>query len=290
MIRLGDQRGQTTAEYMGLLVLVGAIIAAIAASGVGGAITAGIERAICMSVGDGPCPTVAAQLAQDDDDEREAGQDAEESERRELERARAEFKDTQARAMMGAAGSMRPLSEVEGQSPGDWVLGGLGELSGVNDADRGITQLGEGDIAGGAFSLAMAWPGAKAFKLGKEGIEEGVEQIGGRQFGRSGARAADNVLPTPSVSPSQPKLQNIVDDLYRGTTNPQRVGNGTTMDAIRHELATGQAVHGRRHLEKGQIYSNGLRNWLRRNPGASDHDRRVAQSLYDELQAAMRGQ
>jgi hypothetical protein len=70
------------------------------------------------------------------------------------------------------AGSTRPLSEVQGQSPGDWVLGGLGELSGVNDADRGVTQLGEGDILGGAFSLAMAWPGAKAFKLGKEGIEE----------------------------------------------------------------------------------------------------------------------
>jgi hypothetical protein len=70
----------------------------------------------------------------------------------------------------------------------------LGELSGVNDADRGITQLGEGDIAGGAFSLAMAWPGAKAFKLGKEGIEEGVEQVT-----RDGAEAA--ARGTARVSP-----------------------------------------------------------------------------------------
>jgi hypothetical protein len=174
---------------MGLLLVVGAIIAAIAASGVGGAVAAGIERAICVSVGDGPCPTVAAQLAQDDDEE--AGQDAQERERRELERARAEFKDVQARAMTAMAGSMRPLSEVQGQSPGDWVLGGLGELSGVNDADRGITQLGEGDIAGGAFSLAMAWPGAKAFKLGKEGIEEGIEQVtreGAEETGEATAR------------------------------------------------------------------------------------------------------
>jgi hypothetical protein len=31
--------------------------------------------------------------------------------------------------MVGVAGSMRPLSEVQGQSPGDWVLGGLGALA-----------------------------------------------------------------------------------------------------------------------------------------------------------------
>ena len=81
----------------------------------------------------------------------------------------------------------------------------------------------------------------------------------------------------------------VINDLYKGTTNPERVGNGATMDAIRHELATGGAVHGRRHLEKGRQYSNGLRNFLRRNPDASLHDRRVAQSLYDELQGAMGG-
>jgi hypothetical protein len=79
----------------------------------------------------------------------------------------------------------------------------LGELSGVNDADRGITQLGEGDIAGGAFSLAMAWPGAKAFKLGKEGIEEGVEQVtreGAQEAGEAAARrAARNAAVSPRL-------------------------------------------------------------------------------------------
>lgn len=91
--------------------------------------------------------------------------------------------------------------------------------------------------------------------------------------GARGASAADAVLPTPTVS-TPGKLRNIVHDLYRGTTNPHRVGNGTTMDAIRHELRTGQAVHRRRHLEKGKSYSNGLRNWLRANPNAPLHDRR----------------
>jgi hypothetical protein len=188
--RLRGQRGQTTAEYMGLLVVVGAMIAALAASGLGTMVTAGVERAICLSVGDGPCPTVQAQLAQGGEEDDEVREDAQQRERRELERARAEFKDVQARAMTAMAGSTRPLSEVQGQSPGDWVLGGLGELSGVNDADRGVTQLGEGDFLGGAFSLAMAWPGAKAFKLGKEGIEEVGEQVAGRQAGQDATKGA----------------------------------------------------------------------------------------------------
>ncbi len=130
----------------------------------------------------------------------------------------------------------------------------------------------------------MAFPGFKLLKPTKELGEELAKRGTGAT---KGGRAADGVLPTPSVS--HPKLQNIVNDLYGGTTNPQRVGNDTTMDAIRHELATGGAVHGRRHLGKGQNYANGLRNFLRRNPNASAHDRRVAQSLYDELQGAIRG-
>lgn len=115
----------------------------------------------------------------------------------------------------------------------------------------------------------------------------GVLLVSGAGSATKAGRAADDILPTPSVSDT--RLQNIVNDLYKGTTNPERVGNGTTMDAIRHELATGGAVHGRRHLEKGRQYSNGLRNFLRRNPDASLHDRRVAQSLDDELQGAMAG-
>lgn len=83
------------------------------------------------------------------------------------------------------------------------------------------------------------------------------------------------------------KLQNYVKDLYKGTTNPSRVGNGTTADAVRAELATGQATAGKVHLQKAQDTARGLENWLGRNRGATPHDRRVAQSLYDELIDAM---
>jgi hypothetical protein len=148
---------------------------------------------------------------------------------------------------------------------------------------------------------SAATVGARVGSLAAGKVEDLVSGAGGAiaRFGfgpgrrgtsvaPNGSRAVDDVLPTPSVS--HPKLQNIVSDLYRGTTNPKRVGHGTTMDAIRNELATGRAVHGRRHLEKGHIYSNALRNWLTRNPSAPAHDRRVAQSLYDELQGALGGQ
>lgn len=101
------------------------------------------------------------------------------------------------------------------------------------------------------------------------------------------ANTVDDILPTPRVSSQG--LQNHIDALYKGTTNPSRVGNGTTMDAIRNELATGVPTAGRMHSIKGQERLNGLNNWLRRNPDAPYYDRLVAQSLADELSLVLRG-
>ena len=99
--------------------------------------------------------------------------------------------------------------------------------------------------------------------------------------------AARGVLATPKVAST--KLQNIVNDLYKGTTNPSRVGTGTTADAVRHELATGQAVGGRFHSQKAADYARGLENWLRGNPNAPYQDRLVAQSVLDDLRSALGG-
>ena len=97
--------------------------------------------------------------------------------------------------------------------------------------------------------------------------------------------AIDDVLPKPVVSNT--KLQNIVNDLYKGTTNPNRVGTGTTADAVRNELATGLPTGGKFHSEKAQIYINGLNNVLKQDLTASD--RLVAQSLLDDLVNALGG-
>ncbi len=103
---------------------------------------------------------------------------------------------------------------------------------------------------------------------------------------------SSGVGPKPPAQPptvSDSKLGNIVNDLYKGTNNPNRVGDGTTMDAIRNELSTGQQTAGKMHIMKGQEYSNALTKWLSRNPNASAADRTVAQDLLQDLQDALAG-
>jgi hypothetical protein len=99
------------------------------------------------------------------------------------------------------------------------------------------------------------------------------------------AGGIDNVLPTPQVEST--RLQNIVNNLYKGTTNPSRHGNGTTMDAVRFESSTGLPVFGRTHTTKAQESLNGLNSWLARNSGASPYDQLVARSLADELSGVL---
>lgn len=95
--------------------------------------------------------------------------------------------------------------------------GGSGAESrvGAFEADLGDRVGGQGsDSAANALgSVRDSWEVASGYLVAARG----------------GARAGD-VLPTPNVSST--KLQNIADDLYRGTGNPNRVGNGTTADAI----------------------------------------------------------
>jgi hypothetical protein len=86
---------------------------------------------------------------------------------------------------------------------------------------------------------------------------------------------------------SDSKLQNYVDNLYKGVGNQNRVGNGTTADAVRYERMTGQPVGGRFHTTKAQETANGLTKWLANNPKASYSDRLVAQSLLDDLLDAL---
>lgn len=90
--------------------------------------------------------------------------------------------------------------------------------------------------------------------------------------------------PKPEVGDA--KLQNYVDQLFKGVLQPSRTGDGTTMDAIRYELATGLTVQNRRHIIKGQETLRGLENWLRRNPEPSA-DRAIASRLAQEIREAL---
>ena len=86
---------------------------------------------------------------------------------------------------------------------------------------------------------------------------------------------------------SDPKLANIVSDLYKGARGPNPIGTGSTADAIRSETATGLATGGRFHAQKGAEYVRALENWLERNPNASHYDRMVAESLKGDLSNAL---
>ena len=91
----------------------------------------------------------------------------------------------------------------------------------------------------------------------------------------------------PTVTNS--KLGNLVNDLYKGARTKSPIGTGSTADAIRHEAATGQAVGGKFHTQKGQEYSRALESWLGKNPNAAAGDRSAAQSMLDDLRNALGG-
>ena len=139
-----------------------------------------------------------------------------------------------------------------------------------------------GGATGGAF-----WGASYLASVYPESTFLGAPSWMSSGSGSVAADSAADVLATPQVA--SPKLQNIVNDLYKGTTNPGRVGNGTTMDAIANELETGLPTAGKFHSIKGQDSLNGLNNWLGRNPSAPYQDRLVAQSLADELSALLGG-
>jgi RHS repeat-associated protein len=97
--------------------------------------------------------------------------------------------------------------------------------------------------------------------------------------------AATKELTSPKVR--DPKLGNLVRDLYKGTQAANPIGNGSTADAVRHELATGQAVGGTFHSQKAEQYMRALGNWLQRNPDASQRDKMVAETLRRDLKDAL---
>ena len=88
---------------------------------------------------------------------------------------------------------------------------------------------------------------------------------------------------------SDPKLGNHVHNVYKGAANPRRVGDGTTMDAVRNELVTGRPSGKVFHSVKARETINGLENWLRRNPEASPADRDTARGLLQQLRDVLGG-
>ncbi len=81
-------------------------------------------------------------------------------------------------------------------------------------------------------------------------------------------------------------LSNIIDDLYRPNA---KIGSGSTADAVRYEIATGEKVGGRGHIEKAETYSKALQDWLNKNPQASTSDKAAAENVLKDMQNALKG-
>jgi len=97
--------------------------------------------------------------------------------------------------------------------------------------------------------------------------------------------------PPPKPAVHHWRLRRIVDDLWRGTEDPGRVGDGTTMAAVRNEVLTGRPTHGRFHLDKAGQSVDRLTHWLDEyGSSASRTDRQWAWRLRAELARASRGQ
>jgi hypothetical protein len=80
------------------------------------------------------------------------------------------------------------------------------------------------------------------------------------------------------------EARGIVNELYREGAN---VGDGGTADAIREELATGNPVSGRSHIQKGRERLRQIERILQRNP---DHpDRALLERLRNDLRNALEG-
>ena len=84
------------------------------------------------------------------------------------------------------------------------------------------------------------------------------------------------------------RLQNFINSLYKGQGNPNQVGNGTTMDSIRYEKATGQPVEGKFHSQKGQEFMNGITKLLNSDV-LDDEDSYLAKALLEDIANALSG-
>ena len=111
-------------------------------------------------------------------------------------------------------------------------------------------------------------------------------------FGSDGiANATNNALPIrpAAIQPAvfDTRLENLMDNIYKGVSNPNRVGDGTLADAVLNERLTGLPTNGLFHSTKAQDTINGLTNFIDNPGGALSIDIQEALLQRSLLRAAM---
>lgn len=150
----------------------------------------------------------------------------------------------------------------------------------------------------GVLVPTIAVSGAFATTAGLGALSIVLSQAAGNAGGTGGTSdGGGDSIPDLPQQPPRPgpqvrdwKLRRIVDNLSKGGDNPNHVGDGTTMDAVRNELRTGRPTEGEFHTEKAQNELGALRRWIDRyGSTASRQDRLAAWQLRTELENLLGG-
>ncbi|GIO41753.1 hypothetical protein J41TS4_15110 [Paenibacillus apis] len=161
----------------------------------------------------------------------------------------------------------------------------MGDLSDYVDVSINRPYTVEHFTKAGLLVLSVV-PIAQAEKASLKAADEGASLIqkAGKWFKVKVMGKGKIDLTVKPIAENQ-KLQNAINQLYRPNAT---VGNGSTMDAIRHELNTGQLVGGKSHLQKGQERVKNLENILKKEQ-LSTQDKALAEALLQDLKAALSG-
>jgi uncharacterized protein YukE len=165
------------------------------------------------------------------------------------------------------------------------ALGAAGDLGGLALIASAVGAPAGAAVAAG--STALIGVGAGLVGVGALTVAQDAQGSDRVEPFRPGGSGPAEVPPAQRPSVEDPKLNNILDDLYRATRSPTRTGDGTTADAVRSERETGDTVGDKFHTQKANDYVRALRRWLRRNPDAPSEERQVAQHEYDNLLQAL---
>ncbi|DAB32519.1 MAG TPA: hypothetical protein CFH79_03440, partial [Sulfurospirillum sp. UBA11407] len=92
------------------------------------------------------------------------------------------------------------------------------------------------------------------------------------------------IMGKPEVSDT--KLQEYINKLYRENAT---IGSGSTADAVRYELTTGNSVGGKFHTQKAQESVTYLERWLNNNPNANFSDRQAVEHIIRDTKNALNG-
>ncbi|WP_247653146.1 VENN motif pre-toxin domain-containing protein [Pantoea sp. Cy-640] len=181
------------------------------------------------------------------------------------------------------SGGGAPAGAAIGVSAGTAIAESLKDDDSRKEPNLGHDISGEHkqEIAGGGGSSPNGW----------EPDEEDSKSDSKDNLDPNNRAQHEDYLDSLRASMEKPNvkddtLKNLIDDLYRPNA---KVGSGSTADAVRYELRTGEQVGGRGHIEKAETYSRALTKWLENNPNASPNDRAAAENVLKDMQNALSG-